>query len=64
MPVMNGPEAVAAIRQIGYTGLVVGLTGNALEEHTAHFINQGADGVLTKPLDYTKLVKFVQNKYS
>ena len=60
---MGGPQAVAAIRPLGCSGLIVGLTGNSLEEDTAHFLAQGADAVSSKPLNYPKWVQLIQSKY-
>ena len=51
MPNMNGPEAAEYIKtQLGYTGLVVGVTGNALPEDISNFKAHGADDVLVKPI--------------
>jgi CheY-like chemotaxis protein len=55
MPGMNGPEAAEKIRLMGFGGLIVGVTGNALAEDVDHFLKKGADAVLTKPLDTSKL---------
>ncbi len=55
MPVMNGPDAVKAIRRIGYTGFVVGVTGNLLPEDVGYFLDCGADAVLGKPFKYRDL---------
>ena len=51
MPVMDGPAAIAAIRGLGYQGVVLGLTGNVLAVDQDVMVGAGADGVLTKPLD-------------
>jgi len=50
MPVMDGPTATRQIRELGYKGVILGVTGNALEEDTDNFIASGADKVLIKPL--------------
>jgi CheY-like chemotaxis protein len=55
MPVMKGPEATSAIRAHGYTGPIIGLTGNALQEDHDIFIKAGATQVLTKPFDMQAL---------
>ncbi|KAJ1458261.1 hypothetical protein M885DRAFT_96678 [Pelagophyceae sp. CCMP2097] len=55
MPVMGGLDATKIIRADGYTGLLVGCTGNALEEDIRDFIAAGADHVLTKPISIQKL---------
>ena len=41
MPVMNGPSATKAIRALGYSGLICGLTGNALLEEQEIFLRSG-----------------------
>ena len=51
MPNMNGPSATRLIReQLGYKGLIIGVTGNALPDDIANFKDHGADDVLVKPL--------------
>jgi CheY-like chemotaxis protein len=49
MPVLSGHAATRVIRSMGYTGLLCGLTGNALQEEQQVFLNAGADCVFTKP---------------
>ena len=55
MPNMDGPTATKIIRSLGFSGLIIGLTGNALPEDIATFRSHGADRVLTKPLDLMAL---------
>jgi CheY-like chemotaxis protein len=31
MPNMDGPTAIKAIRKLGYRGMIIGLTGNAMQ---------------------------------
>jgi CheY-like chemotaxis protein len=52
---MDGPEAAKKIRAevVGYTGPVIGITGNALPEDIAFFKAHGADSVITKPLTFS-----------
>jgi CheY-like chemotaxis protein len=38
-----------AIRSLGFVNVIVGLTGNALDDDVAEFIASGVDGVFTKP---------------
>ena len=59
MPKMNGPDATRAIRALGYTGPIIGVTGNAHEEDKDIFINAGATGVIIKPLKMAKLLEVV-----
>eukprot|EP00614_Pseudopedinella_elastica_P035180 CAMPEP_0172642642 /NCGR_PEP_ID=MMETSP1068-20121228/233114_1 /TAXON_ID=35684 /ORGANISM="Pseudopedinella elastica, Strain CCMP716" /LENGTH=461 /DNA_ID=CAMNT_0013456509 /DNA_START=1638 /DNA_END=3023 /DNA_ORIENTATION=- len=55
MPVQDGPTATAEIRQMGFDGKVIGLTGQMHSEDKELFVKMGADEVLTKPLDTSKL---------
>ena len=59
---MNGPEAVRVLREsLGYKGVVVGITGNALPADLAIFRTAGADEVLIKPLTRKKLLDPIQS---
>lgn len=61
---MHGPEAAQRMRtELGYRGLVVGITGNALPEDLEYFRGQGADCVITKPLTNTKLMDAIRQKF-
>ena len=51
MPQLDGPGAAEQIRAMGYTGIIIAITGNALEEDVKIFLDKGADAVMTKPLD-------------
>ena len=54
---MDGPEAVQRMRaDLGYRGVVIGITGNALPEDLENFRQHGANIVLTKPLTNAKLI--------
>jgi CheY-like chemotaxis protein len=59
MPNMNGPAATQAIRALGYTGLIIGVTGNALTEDKSTFLQAGATEVLLKPLKMKTLQKYI-----
>jgi CheY-like chemotaxis protein len=52
---MNGPEATQLLRQQGFRGLVVGVTGNVLQADVDSFLRCGADAVLPKPLLMSEL---------
>jgi CheY-like chemotaxis protein len=60
MPNMNGPTAAREIRRLGYPGLIIGVTGNALSQDMQHYITQGADAVITKPVDFVTLQRTIQ----
>ena len=55
MPRMSGPVATELLRQKGYIGLIVGVTGNVMQQEVDIFISKGANKVLFKPLDMFKL---------
>ena len=50
MPNIDGPTAIAEIRKLGFTGVILGLTGNALQSDIDCMMAAGANGVLLKPL--------------
>ena len=51
MPVMNGIEATAEIRKMGYKGVIIGVTGNVLPEQIQEFVSNGANCVIPKPVN-------------
>lgn len=51
MPKMMGKDAAKVIRaELGYKGVILGVTGNAMEEDIREFVRCGADEVILKPL--------------
>ena len=63
MPVMDGPTATQAIRGLGYSDPIFGVTGNALDSDINYFIKCGASAVLIKPFDFD-LFKRLMNENS
>ena len=59
MPRMRGTEAAQRIRQLGYNGVIIGVTGNALPEDVKDFIDHGADAVIPKPFDIDVFKRYV-----
>jgi hypothetical protein len=55
-PVMDGPDATRAIRALGYTGPILGVTGNTLDMDVRRFTESGCDHVMGKPF---RLEEFV-----
>ena len=58
MPVMDGLDALRAIRAAGGPGAATPiwmLTANVFEEDVARYRNAGADGVVRKPIDLAEL---------
>jgi len=58
MPVMNGPDAAKRIRGMGYTGHIIGVTGNVLSEDVDYFKANGANEVLAKPVSMASLKSY------
>lgn len=61
MPRKIGPIAIQDIRDMNYSGHIIGLTGNALKVDTDRMMNAGADKVFIKPIDVDVLIEFVTN---
>ena len=55
MPNMDGPTATKELRALGYKGMIIGVTGNALPAEIDTFLDHGATCVLTKPLRLKEL---------
>ena len=64
MPVMSGPETIAALRQSGWPGPVVVMSGHAMEEAVALFSTWGANGFVHKPFRRADLVSTVLARIS
>lgn len=63
MPRMSGPEAASIIRQLGYTGFIAALTGNALKGDIEEYKRMGADTVLLKPIDSKVLDSLIEEVF-
>lgn len=50
MPELNGSDASKALRDAGYPYLIVGLTGNVLDDDVDDYLGNGADTVMAKPM--------------
>ena len=61
MPHMNGSVAVNRLRQFGYKGLVVGVTGSALEEDMQAFCRAGVDYAMPKPFVVSDFIKLMES---
>jgi CheY-like chemotaxis protein len=60
MPVMDGIEATAALRESGYEGVIIALTANAIAGEEEKFLQSGFDAYISKPIDSAKLDGFFQ----
>ena len=63
MPIMTGPEAAKALRNLGFKLPIVGVTGNVLPADKTYFMKMGANEVLSKPLHIDDVNALVR-KYS
>lgn len=50
MPVMDGHEATRALRDTGYTGLIVAVTASVMSQESEAAINSGCDSYISKPI--------------
>ncbi len=60
---MDGPSAAKEMRTMGYTGLIIGVTGNVQAIYTEKFLSHGANSVLHKPIDFKNLANELESKY-
>jgi len=67
MPKMDGIQATQKLRGLGYTGVIVALTANAMAGNDEMFRQNGFDGFISKPIDIRQLDavlnKYVRRKY-
>jgi CheY-like chemotaxis protein len=59
MPNLDGPSATKHIIELGFHGIILGLTGNALPVDIEYFIKCGAKKVFLKPVDMDILDEFI-----
>ena len=61
MPVMNGVDTIREIRskELGTPShqMIIAVTANALRDEKEHYLNEGFDGYLTKPIVQKELVE-------
>ena len=63
MPNMDGPTAAKAMRDLGVTIPIFGVTGNAGEKDIEYYVSQGATAVFVKPFDmshFTRCMKEIE----
>jgi len=60
MPHCDGFLATKRIRAIGFGGLILGITGNAIAEDIRDFLDSGADVVITKPITVHALMSHIR----
>lgn len=60
---LNGPDAIRRMRDLGYTGIIIGMTGHLMQRETDMFIDSGADAVANKPIDVKHFLQLFQRKF-
>ena len=60
MPNMDGPSAAKAMRDLGVTIPIFGVTGNAEDKDIEHYKSQGATAVFVKPFDMSHFVRHMK----
>jgi len=59
MPVMDGYEAVAAMREHGHTLPIIALTANAMKGYEQKVLSAGFSHYMTKPIDLDRLTSLL-----
>lgn len=60
---MDGPSTIEKLRQNEYDGLVIGVTGNALNDQIESFKKSGVNDVLSKPVDVDYLLVLLNHHH-
>lgn len=61
MPVMDGYQATAALRDAGYTGSIIALTANAMDSDMQKCLDAGCNAYETKPINRKSLIQAIQD---
>lgn len=60
MPRCDGFEATRHIRAMGFRGLLLGVTGNAIADDVTAFLGHGANAVIPKPVSFPVLLRHIK----
>eukprot|EP00607_Mallomonas_marina_P005876 CAMPEP_0182439700 /NCGR_PEP_ID=MMETSP1167-20130531/86593_1 /TAXON_ID=2988 /ORGANISM="Mallomonas Sp, Strain CCMP3275" /LENGTH=406 /DNA_ID=CAMNT_0024633451 /DNA_START=707 /DNA_END=1927 /DNA_ORIENTATION=- len=64
MPNMDGPTAAREIRDSGFKGMIIGVTGATSPEERDEYLNHGANEVLSKPVDVKAVNRLLRVAYA
>ena len=64
MPIMDGYQATARLRQAGYKQPIIALTAYALEDEREKCMRQGCNDHITKPIDRRRLIESLRRVMS
>ncbi|MCP5051136.1 MAG: response regulator, partial [bacterium] len=59
-PVMDGNEAIKLIREKGYKVPIIVVSAHAMEEDVELSLEAGADGYITKPIDFKNFFETIE----
>jgi CheY-like chemotaxis protein len=63
MPIMGGCEATKRIRELGFTGFIISVTGDSATD-AAVMLENGADVTLQKPVNVKELVHLIVHRFA
>lgn len=61
MPIKDGKTATRELREMGINIPIIAVTGNAMSEDIAEFIQSGANELITKPVNEKQLKKILKH---
>jgi CheY-like chemotaxis protein len=64
MPVMGGNEATRKLRELGYDGTILTVTGNGMPEEIKEIMSCGSTKVLLKPVKANQVEAAIQGEWS
>jgi signal transduction histidine kinase/CheY-like chemotaxis protein len=59
MPIMNGVDMTKKLREKGYNNMIIGVTGNVIDQDIKEFLDAGADYIIIKPVKITELTSLL-----